>query len=64
MCDGVIHLISSYNHYELNVKWIETPAPPMQNPEKTALEIICTSKSRKKAAQREALKKKGLEAGG
>ena len=25
--DGVIHLISSWNHYAFNLKWLETPAP-------------------------------------
>ena len=25
--DGVIHLISSWNHYAFNLKWIETPPP-------------------------------------
>jgi len=25
--DGVIHLISSWNHYALNLAWLKTPAP-------------------------------------
>ncbi len=27
--DGVIHLISSALHYELNQRWLETPAPAL-----------------------------------
>ncbi|RJP35568.1 MAG: glycoside hydrolase [Candidatus Omnitrophota bacterium] len=27
--NGVIHLISSRNHYEFNLKWLETPAPSL-----------------------------------
>lgn len=27
--DGVIHLISSWNHYAFNLKWIETPMPAL-----------------------------------
>ena len=26
--NGVIHLISSWNHYAFNLKWLETPPPP------------------------------------
>jgi hypothetical protein len=26
--DGVIHLISSWNHYAFNLKWLETSPPP------------------------------------
>jgi len=26
--NGIIHLISSWNHYAFNKKWLETPAPP------------------------------------
>jgi hypothetical protein len=25
--DGVVHLISSWNHYAFNLKWLETPPP-------------------------------------
>jgi sulfatase modifying factor 1 len=25
--NGVIHLISSWNHYEFNLKWLQTPPP-------------------------------------
>ena len=25
---GVIHLVSSWNHYAFNLKWLETPPPP------------------------------------
>ena len=28
--DGVIHLISSWNHYAFNLKWLETPPPTAQ----------------------------------
>jgi len=28
--NGVIHLISSWNHYAFNLKWIETPAPALE----------------------------------
>jgi len=28
--DGVIHLISSINHYAFNLKWLETPAPAVE----------------------------------
>ena len=27
--DGVIHLISSWNHYAFNLKWLETPPPAL-----------------------------------
>ena len=26
--NGLIHLISSWNHYAFNLKWLETPPPP------------------------------------
>ena len=26
--NGVIHLVSSWNHYAFNLKWLETPPPP------------------------------------
>jgi len=28
--DGVIHLISSQQHYAFNLKWLETPPPAVQ----------------------------------
>jgi len=28
--DGLIHLISSKNHYAFNLKWIETAPPPIE----------------------------------
>jgi len=30
--DGVIHLISSRNHYAFNLKWLKTPPPPLSYP--------------------------------
>jgi formylglycine-generating enzyme required for sulfatase activity len=31
--DGVIHLISSKQHYAFNLAWLSTPAPPVASPE-------------------------------
>jgi sulfatase modifying factor 1 len=28
---GVIHLISSWNHYAFNVKWLETASPALED---------------------------------
>jgi sulfatase modifying factor 1 len=28
--NGVIHLISSWNHYAFNLKWLQTPPPPVE----------------------------------
>ena len=30
--DGLIHLISSRNHYAFNLKWLKTPPPPAPSP--------------------------------
>ncbi|MHC4648408.1 MAG: sialidase family protein [Planctomycetota bacterium] len=29
--NGLIHLVTSYNHYAFNLKWLETPPPPQDN---------------------------------
>jgi formylglycine-generating enzyme required for sulfatase activity len=31
--DGLIHLVTSYNHYAFSLKWLETPPPPVEDEE-------------------------------
>jgi len=46
--NGLIHLISSKQHYVFNLKWLETPAPPAppppsarELPVKRTLDVVC-----------------------
>ncbi|MHC4636535.1 MAG: SUMF1/EgtB/PvdO family nonheme iron enzyme [Planctomycetota bacterium] len=40
--DGVIHLISSQEHYAFNLKWLTTPAPPIKYPPLKVTEVVET----------------------
>jgi formylglycine-generating enzyme required for sulfatase activity len=40
--DGLIHLISSKEHYSFNLKWLMTPAPPLSYPPVKAKPVVET----------------------
>jgi hypothetical protein len=40
--DGLIHLISSRNHYAFNLKWVKTPPPPPPAPPVTVKHVVET----------------------
>jgi hypothetical protein len=40
--DGLVHLISSREHYSFNLKWLMTAPPPITHPEVTVKEVIET----------------------
>lgn len=40
--DGLIHLISSQQHYAFNLTWLKTPAPPLRYPEVALTHIVET----------------------
>ena len=40
--DGLVHLISSREHYSFNLKWLMTPPPPVTHPQVTVKTVIET----------------------